>query len=226
MSLRAAALDIGMTKNNTHKKFLWLGKQSQLIKKALLYQAEKLYFDEMHTFEHTKCKPLSIALMVNEKYEILDMQVAEMPSTGRLAAVSLKKYGPRNDHREEALHRMFENVKSKLTTLPVLIKSDGRPSYAKFVKQYFGEIAYEQHSRSEKERHRESLHETKTKRVFDPMFVLNQRCAKLRSDIKRLTRRTWCTTKRKENLQLLLDIYIVGQQLGILPITNHYRKAS
>ena len=133
-----------MTKNNTYKKFLWFGKLAQSIKKNLLMQAEVLFFDEMQTFEHTKCKPLSVALMVNEKYEILDIQVAEMPSTGKLAEISLKKYGPRNDHREEALHKLFQNTTGALTTAPALIKSDGHPSYPKLVKQYFPEIKYEQ----------------------------------------------------------------------------------
>lgn len=224
MSLRACARNIGMTKNNTYKKFLWFGALAQSIKKNLLMQAEVLFFDEMQTFEHTKCKPLSVALMVNEKYEILDIQVAEMPSTGKLAEISLRKYGPRNDHREEALQKLFQNIKSALTTAPVLIKSDGHPSYPKFVKQYFPEIKYEQHSRSEKERHRDRLHESHTKREYDPMFELNQRCAKIRSDIKRLARRTWCTTKRWVNLQRHLDLMMVAQHMGWIQVTNSYWK--
>ncbi|MBK7963583.1 MAG: hypothetical protein IPK04_21735 [Bdellovibrionales bacterium] len=75
----------------------------------------------------------------------------------------------------------------------------------------FPHSIYEVHNRADKERHRDRLHEKLHKKRFDPLFAVNQRCAKLRSDIRRLTRRSWCTTKKPENLQGQLDLYIVNQ---------------
>jgi len=210
-SLRSASRLLKMTYRNTYKKFLWLGRQAQTKKQALSHNAQVLYFDEMETIEHTKCKPLSIALIVNEKYEILEAKVAKMPAKGRLTVFSNKKYGKRKDERELALQSGFTGLGPKLTNIPKLIKSDAKPSYRKFVLQHFPGVSYQVHSRINKEHQQSRLHEKKHKRNFDPMFAINQRCAKLRADIKRLTRRSWCTTKRPENLQLHLDLYIVAQ---------------
>ena len=210
-SIRASSRILGMTYKNTFNKFLWLMREAKKKKEIQKYYIQTLYFDEMETIHHTKCKPLSIALAVNEKYQILGMQVAEMPAKGRLAEFSVRKYGPRQDDREKALESLFEQVKAGALSMPALIKSDQKSSYQKFVERYFPRVVYETHSRAEKERHREKLHERLHKRKYDPMFVLNQRCAKLRSDIRRLTRRSWCTTKRLENLQGHLDIYLMSQ---------------
>ncbi len=41
----------------------------------------------------------------------------------------------------------------------------------------------------------------------DPLFALNHTAAMIRDDIKRLSRRTWCTTKKPEYLAKILAIY-------------------
>lgn len=210
-SLRSSAKILGLTYRNTYLKFLWLGKQAGWIKAKLRFKARELEFDEMETIHHTKCKPLSIALMVNENYEILSAEVAQMPAKGPLAEFSVKKYGFRKDERELVLKKSFERLQSQLDSKVELIKSDAKPSYRKYVKQYFPHVKYEVHSRVNKQRHRDRLHEKFHKKLYDPLFALNQRCALLRSSIRRLTRRSWCTTKKPENLQGHLDIFIVMQ---------------
>lgn len=210
-SLRACSRILGMTYNNTCAKFHWLMEQARLQKEILKYRAQVLYFDEMETIHHTKCKPLSIGVVVNDEYQILSLQVAEMPAKGRLAAFSVQKYGHRRDDREKMMGEMLREVQSKLVLAPVTIKSDAKPSYAKHIRSYFPKALYETHSRVQKDRHRDRLHEKLHKKIYDPLFALNQRCAKLRSDIRRLTRRSWCTTKKLENLQGHLDLYLVSQ---------------
>jgi hypothetical protein len=42
---------------------------------------------------------------------------------------------------------------------------------------------------------------------FDPLFSLNHTCAMQRDKVKRLSRRTWCTTKKPERLQHLADLF-------------------
>jgi hypothetical protein len=44
---------------------------------------------------------------------------------------------------------------------------------------------------------------------FDPLFSLNQTAAMIRDNIKRLGRRTWCTTKRIDRLLDFLAIYAI-----------------
>jgi transposase-like protein len=213
-SLRGCSRLLGLTYKNTYNKFLWRTKQASLKKRQLKPQAQTLYFDEMESIHHTKCKPLSIAIMVNEQYQILDLQVAEMPAKGRLAEFSIRKYGWRKDERELVMKKMFMSLKKNSPNLqPLKIISDAKPSYAKFVAEFFSHSVYETYSRAKKERERQQsrIHEKLQKRKYDPMFTLNQRCAKLRSDIKRLARRSWCTTKKPANLQGHLDLYIVNQ---------------
>ena len=205
-----------MTYKNTFEKFLWLGKQAKEYKDKLKLEATlTIFIDEMETIEHTKCKPVSILMIVNAKMEILEAKAAIMPAKGRLANFSVKKYGKRIDDRNFVLRETLEDIKNKLPSPPIFILSDAKPSYATCIREYFPEARHDVHCRAQKEkdRHRDRLHEFEGKRRYDPMFKLNQRCAKLRSDIKRLVRRSWCTTKKIENLQLHLDLYIQQQHL-------------
>ena len=211
-TIRAAARTIGMTYRNTYNKFLWLARQAKSYRENLKLNASTLYFDEMETIEHTKCKPVSILLLVSEDYRILEAKVAQMPAKGRLATFSRKKYGRRLDLRNIAIRDAFKFTFSKLKSSPNIILSDAKPSYKPIVKEFFPEAKHLVYSRADKDRHRDRLHERSHKKLFDPMFAINQRCAKLRSDIKRLTRRSWCTTKKLENLQLHLDLYLANQQ--------------
>jgi transposase-like protein len=209
VSLRAASRLLGLTYRNTYLKFLWLSRNRAFRHQKI--QSKELYFDEMETIEHTKCKPLSVALVVNENYQILGARVAKMPCKGKLARFSRKKYGFRPDERERARNALFESLAKSHTNTVEKVLSDANPSYKKLVRKYFPKAFYEVHSRANKERARDRLHEIFQKKTFDPLFPLNQRCAKLRSDIKRLTRRSWCTTKKPENLQRHLDLYIALQ---------------
>ena len=212
-SLRASARILGMTYYNTYRKFLWLKKVVDLKKSKMSFSCTELQFDELETIHHTKCKPLSIALVVNEKYQILEAKVAEMPAKGHLAEFSRKKYGLRKDERTEKLHEAFNAIKKQLKVLPTKISSDAHPRYHSVVSTHFPEVNYIQYNRSEKLRHQDRLHEKLSKKSFDPLFAINHKCALLRSHIRRLTRRSWCTTKKPENLQLHLDLFIISQDI-------------
>lgn len=210
-SLRSCSRILQLSYSNTYRKFLWLKKIVDLKRDTVKVHTQKIQFDELETIHHTKCKPLSIALIVSEEYLLLEAQVAEMPAKGRLAELSRKKYGPRVDQRKDKLHEAFRNLGKKLRSPPELIESDQRPGYRQVVQEHFESVAYVQHNRSEKDRLQSRLHEKQFKKKFDPLFAINHKCALLRSHIKRLTRRSWCTTKKPENLQLHLDLFIMMQ---------------
>ena len=180
--------------------------------------AKELFFDESETIEHTKCKPLSIVLVTNEKYKILSMKVAVMPAKGKLAAISRKKYGWRPNERNQKILEAFAEVKAHLHSMPSIIKSDLYPSYGSLVKASFPGIPHVQFlGKDKKKKHQERLHELRQKREYDPLFAVNHAAAMIRDRIKRLVRRSWCTTKRVENLQLHLDLYVLDN-LGLLNI--------
>ena len=210
-SIRGISRILGLTYKNTYNKFLWFQKLVDSEKEKLRFSAKSLQIDELETIHHTKCKPLSVVLIVNEKYQLLEAKVAEMPAKGRLAAFSRMKYGPRKDERPQKIIEALMNVKNQLRQRPFLISADANPGYPKAVEKVFSGVAFVQYNQSKKEKKREKLHEKLHKKRFDPLFAVNHKCALLRRRINRLARKSWCTTKKPANLQLHLDLFRIQQ---------------
>ncbi len=177
-------------------------KQNQRVRATL--NPKIVVMDEMETFEHTKCKPVSIVVAVEEgTRKIITLRAAQMPAKGHLAEVSRKKYGYRADHRPRALRTTLNGL-TQFKNLQVL-KSDMSPRYPKYVRECLPNV---QHV-TFKGRRGCIVGQGELKRGgFDPLFDLNHTCARIRDLIKRLSRRTWCTTKVVERLQMFLDIFI------------------
>ena len=165
----------------------------------------EIQFDDLETSEHSKCKPLSVALAVNPKdRKILGFQVSSMPAKGLLAKQAAKKYGYRTDERP----RGWDALLSSLTSVvhpEAHFRSDQNPHYPVHLKRHFPL----------------STHETtpglrgciagqgELKRAhFDPLFSLNHTCAMLRANLNRLFRKTWCTTKTRAGLIDHLSLYV------------------
>ena len=180
----------------------WLSNSFNSPEKKLL----KIQFDEMETSEHSKCKPLSIALAVDSKTRrILDIQVSVMPAKGRLAAISRKRYGPRPDQRQDGLHRLF-NAITGLLDPKVEILSDQCPRYPSVVKIHCPSAT---HKTTKGGRGCIAGQGELKKLHFDPLFALNHTAAMLRANVNRLFRRTWCTTKNREALLDHLWIFVM-----------------
>jgi transposase-like protein len=215
VSHRQLARNLGCSRLTIERKVRYL---LTLAEAALLHQhpvTDTIYFDEMETIEHTKLKPLTIALAVSEDYKILSARVGRIPAKGKWAELSRKKYGDRENERDLTLKRMFQDLKGQGIN-PQIAHSDEALIYRKLVQKFFPEASHQTHkSRSQKEKRREALFQNKVKRTYDPMFPLNQRCALLRSSIKRLVRRSWCTTKDPKRLEEHLQIFIAFQR-GLL----------
>lgn len=165
-------------------------------------------FDEMETFEHSKLKPLSIAVAVDERTRYLfGANVSQMPAKGLLRDRSIKKYGYRQDFRRPALHQLLNTVAYAVPHLQ-LLKSDECPRYpgpVRVLRRRVPDLGHERH----KGRRGCVVGQGELKAGgFDPLFSLNHSCAMIRDYVKRLSRRTWCTTKVPEGLQMMLNIYI------------------
>jgi hypothetical protein len=166
---------------------------------------DSLHFDEMESFEGSKCLPLSIPLAVHPKSrKILGFRVASMPANGPLASISLKKYGKREDRRPEAAFNLFQEIAPLLSTT-VKITSDQNPKYPAWIKPHFPGASH----RAVKGKRGCVVGQGELKRVvFDPLFSLNHTCAMIRANVNRLFRRTWCTTKRPDRLEAHLELYV------------------
>jgi hypothetical protein len=206
VSQRRLAYLLRLNRKTIKRKFIFLGIQA----KTLLHQhnlalpkAIVMEFDDLETFEHSKCKPLSVTLAVEGKTRrILGFAVSRMPAKGLLTKKAFKKYGPRADERARGRAKLFSSVQS-LIHEGALIKSDENPHYTQDVRKYF---PHSQHLTTKGQRGSLGGQGELKKVKFDPIFSLNHTCAKLRADVNRLIRKTWCTTKLASRLELHLAI--------------------
>jgi len=154
-------------------------------------------FDEMETLQGNKKRPLSISLAIRAKTgQIIDARVAKMRLKGRLAKKYLENIKYWNeDNRKEITKNVFKVVKV-ISKENITIASDMKKSYPNIIKSIIPNAEIKVHKRRVE------------KKEFDPMFRLNHIAAKIRADLSRMRRRTWAITKKWQNLQKHLYIYI------------------
>lgn len=210
MSMRRCALVLGINRKTVERKFEYLAKvaklkQDKLLKELAADPVTHLQFDDMITSEHTKLKPLSISVAVDahERY-ILDLQVSQIPAFGHLAKLSRQKYGKRKSELKQALEKLFSTIHQAVSPYAE-IRSDEYKLYSEFTKKFFPKA---EHKRYKGQRGCVAGQGELKKVKHDPLFMVNHTCAMLRANINRLIRRTWCTTKKAENLQKHLTIYM------------------
>ena len=205
VSQRRSARLLRCNRKTIAKKFKFVALRCQAdleSQNKLLPKAKIVEFDELETIEHSKCKPLSVLVAVNENRKFLVLKVCRMPAKGRLAKIALKKYGPRVDERPRGRKLFFESLK-QFVEPTALFKSDENPFYPKDLLKAFPRATHQRF----KGQRGSTTGQGELKRVrFDPLFKLNHSCAMLRANINRLIRKTWCTTKIPENLALHLAI--------------------
>jgi transposase-like protein len=160
-------------------------------------------FDDLETFEHTKCKPLSVTIAVESRTRrILGIEVSSMPARGMLVEKA-RKYGRREDTRAAARRRLFSSIR-EMVHEDAVIKSDANPHYPPDVKRHFPKANHVVYlGRKASSGGQGELKKGK----FDPIFSLNHTCAMARYKLARLIRKTWCTTKRADRLWLHLMIF-------------------
>ena len=212
LSQRACARTLGCKRQTVASKMMRLGSRAKMHLAARQVgdgttdiDEKTVVFDEMETFDHSKCKPVSIAIAVEEQSRrVIGVEVAVMPAKGKLAAISRKRYGRRSDKRADALKKILGEVKRLYPHLTI-IKSDECPRYPLSVKRILGTDVMHQ---TFKGRRGCVVGQGELKAGgIDPLFSLNHTCAMFRDHIKRLSRRTWCTTKNIDCLSNLVSLY-------------------
>lgn len=208
VSQRKVAAILGVHQKTVERKLIraanLIAKQ-QMQKNLHVNKIEAVVFDEMETHEHSKLKPVSICIAVEEKSrKLLSVRAAQMPAKGLLARASRKKYGVRKDLRPIAMEKMMTDLKLVTTDTPSL-KSDKNPRYPRHVKRHYPNSKY----KTFKGRRACVVGQGELKRGgWDPLFALNHTCAMIRDNLKCLARRTWCTTKLVTRLQMRLWLYL------------------
>jgi hypothetical protein len=210
-----------INKKTVVRKMIHMGLRAQAKLESLNRRRPRstvVEFDDLETFEHTKCKPLAVSLVVEAKTRwILGYEVAQMSAKGLLVAKSLKRYGKREDQRTPARHRLLSRIRNYINA-ECVIKSDENPHYIRSIKRFFPRSAH--HTYLGRKSSLGGQGELK-KVGFDPIFSLNHTCAVLRYRTSRLIRKTWNTTKKKERLSLHLALIVLHHNLSLkIPQTS------
>ena len=215
VSERRIALILGLSRKTVDRKIRFLGPQCKIknynwLKKQRI---QFFQFDDLETHEHSKLKPLTVTSCVNEDYKIIGFSVARSPAKGHLAKRAVKKYGFRKNESLRARENLFKKLQP-FVSKGVIVQSDQHPHYPDLVKKYFPGCEHETY----KSKRSCVTGQGELKRAkFDPIFKINHTMAMKRDNIGRLVRRSWCTTKKIEKLQDILEIYMYFH--------NHYLKA-
>lgn len=201
---RRTAKIVGCSKRTVDKKLKYLALQAQakhqeaIATKAL--ETSCIQVDEMETYEHTKCKPLSVALAVRHKTgEILGIEVGKMPAKGLLAQIGANKYGWTYEERPRAFTRLMLSLQ-KIVKPSITFKSDSHMSYGKWITAHYPHATLDKYLRPKLP--------AGSKKPFDPLFKVNNTCAKLRNDLARFGKKTWCSTKSQKSLLNHLWLYV------------------
>ena len=208
VSQRQIARVLNLNRTTIARKLIFLSKKADLLlefNNRSHQKAEIVEFDDLETFEHSKCKPLSVTLAVEHKTRrILGFEVSQMPAKGLLVHKAIKKYGYRKDERFNGRNFFFERLKP-LVKPNALFKSDSNPHYPATVKKYFPNATHQ----SFLGQRGAITGQGELKKIkFDPLFSLNHTCAKFRAHIARLIRKTWVTTKKPQRLRDHIAIYV------------------
>jgi len=210
ISQRRCARNLKIDKKTVARKLIYLAKKARLNQEDFLKSIQdgiikEVQFDDLITSIHTKLKPVSISVIIDSKNRlILGARVSEIPAFGKIAKISRRKYGRReNDHRKN-LDELFKIISSKIDPC-AKFKTDEHQFYPILLAKYFPHCS---HQRFKSMRASVAgLGELKSKK-YDPLFMINHTLAMFRANINRLFRKTWCTSKSEELLQDHVDIFV------------------
>ena len=219
-TLRRSAILLRISRGTLHRRLPYFKAVSQRAHNHLLQNLlsqggafSTIQFDDMETFEHTKLKPLAIPLVVSGRERfILGVSVGSMPAKGKLAALSRKKYGKRDDHRPDAWREALTLARAFVSKTELEITTDQHVSYPKAIREV---MPWAHHIRKKSRRACVVGQGELKKGGHDPLFALNHTAAMNRANISRLVRRTWCTTKRPDRLLCHLWLYVLWHNVTI-----------
>jgi hypothetical protein len=197
-----------VSRTTVKRKMDFLADQAKLNQSKWLASRDKftnVQLDDLETFEHTKCKPVTVSFFVeNKSRKIIDFSVAQIGAKGRLTHIANKKYGKRFNESRVKRKELFQRVIPFLNKAAV-IHSDEHLHYPLLIKRYFPQA---QHKRHKGAKSASTGQGELKKGGFDPLYSINHTFAMMRYGINRLVRRTWCTTKCLKALENHIAIYV------------------
>lgn len=204
--------ELGVCKNTVLKMIKFLSQQSKKYHHELLasgfLSTDKIYFDEMESFIHSKVYPVSIGLAVDVCYKrIIDFQVAEIKLKGRLKEKLENQWGSlppkianRTNNAPQMLLQLMNSIKKALNPNGYLY-SDEKKSYPTLVKNSLPKTIH----------FTQELSKIELKKSVDRQGLgrFRSTCASIRTYLGTMGRRKLNTTKSIESLAGHLYLMIV-----------------
>ncbi len=186
VGLRRISLLLGCAKQTVQDKVSHLAFEAEKAHQKAMEKLAKdggtayIMMDELETFIHAQWAQVSVPVVVRVKTgQILGFGVAKMSSKMKKG----QQMGWTNDTRHLVIPRLLDRVLPVLNPLGATIKTDGGTSYGKWVIKYLPGVVHEVGK------------SPNGKDEYDPLFAINHTHAKMRSDLARLGRKSWSTTK-------------------------------
>ena len=219
MALRDAARHFKVSRTTIARRLLFLAEQARRRNRQFLEQyqqlngpIDKLQFDDLITAEHTKCKPVSVTVVVQEKTRIIvDFCAAQIPAFGHLSKISRAKYGKRADHSRRERNALFERLTDVIPS-HVTFRTDKHKHYPVVIKKHFPDA---KHLKSKGGKSRSNGQGELKKTGRDPLFSVNQTFGMFRDKMSRLTRQSWNLSKKISCLEAHTAIYIESHNRAI-----------
>ncbi len=207
-SQRRIAIKLGCTRQTVARKIAYLGAQARL-KHAAWLEAngpfEHVQWDELISFEHSRLKPLSVAVLCAfDQRFIIGFGVAAIPASGPSAQRARERYGHRRD-RSASMRKRVLSAAADHMPQDVVIDSDEHGRYPGEIRKTLPGATH----RTYRSVRGSLTGQGELKRTgHDPLYWINHTLAMLRDNIKRFARRTWCTTKKTSALEDVIAIYL------------------
>ena len=150
MTLSSAARMLCVNLKTVAKKLVFLGAicEERNQKNSLNYRSvDHIQFDEFQTIEHTKCKPLSVAMAVSKNERKIFGVLSLIHASHRAFDHDFTQLycGFRTYHRKTGLTDLFNDLTRFLST-NITISSDECSFYNVVVRQYFPRAIVNQHT--------------------------------------------------------------------------------
>ena len=113
---------VGVNIKTVASRLIWQGalsrEKNRLYLQAYVQQSGPIkcvQFDDLISFEHTKCKPLTVPVAVIDGKRVpLTFGIAQIPAFGHLSKIARKKYGKRKDKSRSLREELFKQLEALL----------------------------------------------------------------------------------------------------------------
>jgi hypothetical protein len=238
VTIRGSARVLQTSKSTVLRKLKFLGELSRKTCAEMRKKSESktsyVQFDELETAERTQLLPLTIAFAVRPKTgDIITAHVAPIESR-QLQRMSRRKYGLREIRREEAVCAMLRDVKEVVRDeRDFTIVSDSWRQYPDWIQRELPFARHDRHSGEDLQIREKAMAQVDAEyidfgasenptqywmkvrrngrrvvKAFDPLFAVNQKCARLRAALSRLRKHWWGYTQKIEFLEHHLWLFI------------------